>query len=148
MLVAGVGFEVELVWEGCKVVRSESRVFHRSRAACSAERMVVWASSEDVEGEGQHCSEFVAMSAFWSFMRVFRKLSKVERWCLMALPLAASAFAAADILERVVFWESAIILRSWARSDCCFELELGRLDVALDEVEGGSEPKDSPSSIS
>ena len=56
-------------------------------------------------------SEFVAMRAFWSLILVFSRLSNVDRCFLMALPFAASALAAAEILERTFFCDSAIILR-------------------------------------
>ena len=52
------------------------------------------------------------------------------------------------MLERAVLWESAIILRSSARSDCCFELGLGGLEVKLDEVEEASDLEDLSSSNS
>ena len=89
--------------------------------------------------------ELVAIRAFWSLIRVFRRLSKVERCCLMALPFAASALAAVVMLERTVAWDSAIILRRSARSEDCL------VDVSatsMEEVEVASKSEEEVPDIS
>ncbi len=79
------------------------------------------------------------MRAFCSLMRVLRRWSKVERWCLMAFPLAASAAAAVVMAERTVAWESAMSLRRRARSeDCCGD----GLRLLLDGLVVASESED------
>ncbi len=56
------------------------------------------------------------MRDFCSRTRVLSRVSKVERCCLTAFPLARSAFVAADMAAMTDFWDSAIIRRKVTRS--------------------------------
>lgn len=68
--------------------------------------------------------ELVAMRAFCNLIRVFRRVSKVVRWSLMARPLVMSAFAALFRDAATVLCSSAIILRRAARSSAIGSLWL------------------------
>lgn len=67
------------------------------------------------------------MRDFWRRIRVFRRVSKVERCCLTAFPLATSAFVAAEMVAITDFWDSAIILRRAARSSRRTDASSGEL---------------------
>ena len=99
---------------GCRDWRRLSSWDQRFRAADSAARTVTrWSVFSAVNGSDK---ELVAMRAFWRRIRVLMRASKADCCCLMAFPLARSAFVAAEMVAMTDFCDSAIICRRAARS--------------------------------
>ena len=106
--------ENDLGVPGCNEERRALRLFQRFRAAVSAACTVSLGSAVD-EGLARGGRVFDAVRAFWSLIRVFRRASKVLRWCFIARPLARSALAVRERWAATVVCSSAIILRIAAR---------------------------------